>query len=456
MYIRLVLITGLLLLSHCSTIRAENEWPNWRGPNFNGALPEADPPIEWGPDKNIKWKVPIPGEGSASPIIWGDRIYLNTAIRTDRTGQPDMQGVPPGPSGGGRGGSPAAANVYQFAVIALDRATGDRIWQTVVMEAVPHEQGHETNTRASGSPVTDGQHIFTSFGSFGVYCLDWDGNIVWKADLGKMTTRNNFGEGSSPALYKDTLVVAWDQDGYQDKNGNGRRDDDELLSSIVALDARTGAIKWRTPRPTEVTTWATPLVVEHKGTAQVITNGSTVRSYDIRDGKLLWECGGQVSNPIPSPLPLGDSVICMTGYRGNAIYSMQLDSRGAIDGTNKINWSRNDAAPYVASATLYKGQLYLTKERTGIMTSVDAQTGEIVIPQTRLTGINDVYASPIAAGDRIYFTGRNGVTTVLQHGSEYKELAVNKLGEPVDASPAIAGDELFIRAAHHLYCISKQ
>ena len=148
-------------------------------------------------------------------------------------------------------------------------------------------------------------------------------------------------------------------------------------------------------------------------------------------------------------------MVCMTGYQGNAIYSMSLDSSGKIDDTDKVNWSRTDAAPYVASATLYKGQLYLSKSLQGIMTSIDAKTGEVIIPQTRLSGIGrSMYASPVAAGDHIYFTGREGVTTVIKHGSQFEEIAVNELGEPVDASPAISGDELFIRGAEHLYCIS--
>ncbi|MCR9292137.1 MAG: PQQ-binding-like beta-propeller repeat protein [bacterium] len=455
------LMVVLLTFSGLAAVSAQTNWPNWRGPNFDGSQLESNPPSQWSANKNIRWKTDLPGEGSGSPIIWEDRIFLNVAIRTDRPGEPDLRDVPPGPGGRGffgRGNadSDTQAKTYvQFAIVAVERTSGKLLWQTVVNEAVPHEQGHETNTLASGSPVTDGKHIYASFGSFGVYCLDWEGNILWSADLGKMTTRNQFGEASTPALSGNTLIVPWDQDGYEDKNGNGQRDDDELLSSLVALNTQDGSLRWRTPRPTEVTTWATPLIVEHGGRTQVITNGTTVRSYDLNTGELIWQCGGQVTNPIPSPIRFEDSLICMTGYRGNAIYSMRLDSQGDIEGTEQVNWTRNDAAPYVASATLYQGQLYLTKSRDGIMTSVDATNGEVLIPQTRLPGIKDMYASPVSAGGRIYFTGRNGVTTVIQHGKEFEVVAENDLGEPVDASPAIYGDEIFIRGAEHLYCISQ-
>lgn len=451
------------IFSLTSFAQADNNWSNWRGPNYDGSLEGVQPPTQWNATKNVKWKSAIPGSGSGSPIVWEDTIYVVTAVKTDKTAQPEMKGVPPGPAGrggggGGRGGmnNAAPSNVYQFAVLAFDRHSGEQQWMTVVKEAVPHEGGHKTNTFASGSPVTDGKHIYVSFGSFGVYCLDMNGKQIWQTDLGKMTTRNAFGEASTPALYGDTLIVPWDQDGYEDKNDNGERDVGELLSSLVALNATTGEIKWRTPRPTEPTTWATPLIVEHDGTTQVITNGTTVRSYDITNGKRLWECGGQVTNPIPSPIVSGDHVICMTGYRGNAIYSMALDSRGRIDGTDKVKWSRDDAAPYVASATLYDGQLYLTKSRDGIMTSVDVETGEVIIPPKRLSKIRDIYASAVAAGGHVYFTSRDGVTTVIKHGQTFEEVSVNELGEAVDASPAIVGNEIIIRAAEHLYCISEQ
>ena len=247
---RLVLSCALVVLFASPALTQESHnWANWRGPNYNGSLPDAHPPTEWSDKQNIKWKTAVPGKGSGSPVIWGDRIYLTTAIETEREGQPDLSGIPLAPSrrsrgfrgrGGpprgnqagqgdrgappnrGRGGFPggdstAPSHYYQFVVLAFDRSTGTEVWRNVVKEAVPHEVGHDTNTYASGSPVTDGERIFVSFGSFGVYCLDMQGNQVWSADLGKMRTRNAFGEASTPVLYGDTLIVPWDQDGYEDR-----------------------------------------------------------------------------------------------------------------------------------------------------------------------------------------------------------------------------------------------
>jgi outer membrane protein assembly factor BamB len=259
---------------------AGNEyWPQWRGPLANGVAPTGDPPIEWAPDKNIKWKVEIPGKGSATPIVWGDTIFVLTAVPTDK--RPPGKEKPPAEA------APAAAQagkrpdvqpefIQQFIVIAINRRDGRTLWQKIVREELPHEGANPnaTITWASGSPVTDGQMVYAYFGSRGLYALDMKGNVKWERDLGDMTT--GFGEGSSPALDGDRLVINWDHVGE---------------SFIVALDTNTGKDLWRTPRD-EKATWSTPLIVEHGGKKQVITAGSKkVRSYDLVDGKLLCDFG---------------------------------------------------------------------------------------------------------------------------------------------------------------------
>jgi outer membrane protein assembly factor BamB len=418
-------------------------WHQWRGPLSEGTAPLADPPVDWSEDKNVQWKVPIPGRGSASPIVWGDRVFILTAIPRDGAA-PATASAAPEPreqrsaEGRGRGRREARQGAVQYAILCLDRNTGQEMWRKVAIEAVPHEGGHQTNTFASGSPITDGKHLYVSFGSQGIYCYDLDGNLKWKRDLGKMQTRNQFGEGASPALYKDTLVIPWDQ---------------EANSNIIALDAGSGDTRWKTDRD-ERTTWATPRIVEHKGVVQVIANGSNrVRSYDLADGRVIWECGGQASNPIPSPVVMGEIVYCMTGYRGYAVYAIPLDSMGDVTDSDKIAWSRTDAGPYVSSPVLYQGQLYFTKGRDAVLSSLDAATGEPLIEQVRLPGLNSMYASPVAAADRIYFTSREGATIVLKHGPKLDVLAVNRLDEGIDASPALVGKQIFLRGESHLYCI---
>lgn len=325
-------------------------------------------------------------------------------------------------------------------VISYDRNDGSQQWQTIVAEEIPHEGVHSTNNYAPASPVTDGQNLYVDFGSRGIYCLDLQGNVKWKRDLGKMRTRNSFGEGSSAAIAGDKLIVPWDHEGD---------------SFLAALNRETGEIVWKVDRD-EATTWATPLIVERKGRTQVITSGTTVRSYDAETGKLIWSCGGQVGNPIPTPILFGDHVICMTGYRGNAIYSISLDSEGDVSDSQMVAWSNNDAAPYVPSAVLYQGQLYLNKTNNNIVTSLDAASGAVLIPPQRLRGLGDMYSSPVAANGHIYFTGRDGNTVVFRHGTDLEIVATNSLGETIDSSLAIVGDRIYIRGEKHLFCIGAE
>ena len=423
------------------------DWPQWRGPSASGAAAaSAKPPLRWSESENIRWKVKVPGAGSSTPIVWKDRVYVSTAVKTDRVKE-NQEDAAPAPQAeqesreGGRrfGGGPAPTNLYEFLVLAYDRGTGKEVWRTKVTEEVPHEAGHETNSFASASPVTDGQRLYVSFGSRGVFCLDLDGTVLWDRDFGSMQTRNAFGEGSSPAVHEGTLVLPWDHEGD---------------SFVVAMDAAMGEEKWRVARD-ERSTWATPLITEYQGRTQVILNGQNrVRSYDLANGELIWECGGQAGNPIPSPVRYQDNVICMTGFRGYAIYSIPLSAQGDITGTDQVSWVQEDAAPYVPSPLLYQGQLYYVKANTGVLVSRSAETGDIVIDTTRLPEISSVYASPVAAGGHVYLTGRDGTTLVLKHGSTFDPVATNKLDEEIDASAAIADNQIYFRGSQHLYCIA--
>lgn len=489
--IRPVFHCVLLSLAACS-VRANdfenqkaNNWHQWRGPEATGVAANGNPPTEWSETKNIKWKVEIPGRGSASPIVWGDRIFILTAIKTDRTAekteetaatrqpsefrlvsQPTLiaqrdeqsekgergprdgdrprDGERRGRGGFGRGGrfgGQAPTNFHQFIVLCLDRKTGETIWQRTATEVIPHEGHHQTGSFASASPITDGKHLYASFGSRGIFCFDLDGNPKWDKDLGDMKTRAGFGEGSSPAQYENTLVLPWDH---------------ENDSFIVALDATTGDEKWRVPRK-EVTTWATPLIVEAAGKTQVITSGTErIRSYDLKNGELIWECGGLGSNPIACPLVYGGLAIAMSGHHDPAGVAIPLDSKGDLTDSEKISWRIEESTPYVSSPLLYDDTIYFVKSRNAVVSSVAAKTGKPIIDQKRLPEMDSVYASPVGAAGRVYFSSREGTTVVLKHGPELEILATNLLDEPIDASPAIVGNEMFIRGENHLYCISEE
>jgi outer membrane protein assembly factor BamB len=428
-----------------------DNWHQWRGPNADGVAPHGDPPLAWDESTNVKWKAAIPGTGSGTPVVWGDRIFLLTAIDTERA--PDVAPVRPprpaadsGPAGGFGGGrrgapaEPAPKTVHKFDVLCLDRATGAVVWQKTAVEDVPHEGRHATNTFASASAATDGRLVIASFGSRGLFCYDVDGNFKWKKDLGDMQTRRGFGEGSSPTLYGDRLIVPWDQ---------------ETGSFIVCLDAETGEEIWRQERD-EVTTWNTPRVIEHGGVVQVIVNATNrTRAYDLADGKVLWECGGQATNPIASPVVRNGVVYCMTGHHGYAVYAIPLDSRGDVTGGDKIKWSRTDMGPYVSSPLLYDDQLYFVKGDQGILCSLNADTGEPIYPPKRLN-LGQTYASPVGAAGRVYVTDRAGTTIVLEHGPQFNVLQENRIDETVNASLAIVGKEIFLRGDKHLYCIAEE
>ncbi len=466
----------------------KNSWPQWRGPLATGVAPDADPPTEWSEAKNVKWKVKIPGEGSSTPIVWGDKVFILSALKTEKTAgkktaatenfrgnpapygdgtnsevkTPPTENPPPreeSPAGGSggfrRGGGPggpggnrggrmraeAPSEVYQFVVLCIDRNTGKTLWQKVAREEVPHEGHHKDHGFASASPVTDGQLVFAYFGSRGLHCYDMDGNLKWLKDFGKMQTKFSFGEGASPALHGDRVIVNWDDETEND--------------FIAAFDKKTGEELWKTPR-SEGTGWATPLVVEHNRKFQAVINATgKVRSYDLADGKEIWSCGGQTANAIPSPVADANTVYVTSGFRGAAIFAFALGKTGDLAGTDAVRWSYNKNTPYVPSPLLSDGLIYVLKNNDGILTCFDAKDGNKKFEAARLEGISSVYASPVAAKDRVYVLSRDGVCVVLKKGTA-EILATNKLGEHTDASPALVGREIFIRGAENLYCIAEK
>jgi outer membrane protein assembly factor BamB len=267
------------------------------------------------------------------------------------------------------------------------------------------------------------------------------GQLKWEKDLGDLRTRNAFGEGSSPALHGDTLVLNWDHEGED---------------FIVALDKRTGNELWRKQRD-EPTTWSTPLIVEQDGKSQVIVSATNkVRSYDLKTGEQLWECGGMTGNVVPTPVSGFGLVYAISGFRGAALLAIKLGASGAIDGSDAIAWRHGKSTPYVPSPVLLGERLYFFSGNNGILSCFNAKTGQPIYEATRINELGaGVYASPVAAADRLYLVGRDGKAVVVKAGDTPDVLAVNKLDDRIDASPAIAGKEIFLRGKQHLYCIAE-
>ena len=416
------------------SIVPENNWPQWRGPLGTGVAPHADPPVEWSETKNIRWKVALPGKGHSTPIVWGDRVFHTAAVPYGDALPPRYSTAP-----GTHDGVPVTQR-HEFVVLAVSRRDGQILWQKTVHRKLPHEGGHYTGSLASNSPVTDGEHVFAFFGSHGLYCLDLNGEVKWQKQFGEMQTKHGHGESTSPVLYGDTLVINWDH---------------EAQSFVAAFDKRTGRPLWKLDRDEE-TSWATPIVIEHQDQPLLIVSGTNrVRGYDLATGRVIWECGGLSSNIVASPVAAEGMLFAGSSYEKRALLAIRLDgAKGDITGSDRIAWSRSRGTPYVPSPLLYGDSLYFLTHYQGILSRVNTQTGEDQPGAIRLTGIGNVYASPIGAGRRVYVTDLEGNTIVLSHEDKPRVLSLNRLNDVIAASAAVAGRDLFLRGAKFLYCIA--
>jgi outer membrane protein assembly factor BamB len=408
------------------------EWPWWRGPLGNGVSPDGDPPVRWSERENVRFKVAIDGDGLATPIVWGGRIYVLSAVSLEGADKA-------APSARRPSGAPLAKQRYL--VTAYDRRDGSRVWQRVAIERVPHESHHQESGWATASPVTDGERLYAHFGSAGTFAYTLEGEPLWKVDLGDMTTRLGYGEGSSPALGGDTLVVNWDHEGD---------------SFVVALDKRTGQERWRKDRPGELTSWSTPLIREHEGRVQVIVAaGGRTRGYDVRNGDVLWSLSGLGMNAIPTPI-YDEGILYLASGKRDSPRMLAVDLHGAkgdLDGSRAVRWTRDRDTPYVSSPLLYRGQLYFFKHVTSLLTAVDAATGATRFVE-RL-GLGNVFASPVGAAGRIYLVGRDGKALVLAAGPKLQVLAENQLDDGFDASPVVVGGDLYLRGRRFLYAVTR-
>lgn len=401
-------------------------WSHWRGPLANGSSPTAKPPLEWSEKKNIKWKVPVPGRGSGSPVVWKNKVFVVSAVA---------------PSGG-RGFDGRRLSKLDFKIFCFNRADGKVLWEKTAVTATPHEGTHSTNGFASASPCTDGKHVYAHFGSRGLFCYTMEGKLVWKReDFGKMKTRNEFGEGSSPTLVDNMILVPWDHEGP---------------SALYALDQKTGKTIWKTERD-EPTSWCTPIVAEHKGGKQVIMNGQNfIRGYDLKTGKELWRIAGKAQRPVTCAVIIDDLAIVTSSFRGDYGGAFKLSGRGDLAGTKNVVWSWEENIPDLASPLLSGKLLYVHKKKSATVSCVDPLTGKAYYTAARIPGLSTLYASPVAANGHVFITGRSGTTVVIKDGKKLEIVGSNSVGEGVDATPALIDDQIFIRGEKHLFCIDSE
>lgn len=433
----LLFLFAWLLPDHALAAEVSRDWPQWRGPLASGVNPTANPPLEWSETKNVRWKVELPGKGHSSPIVVGDKIFLTAAHPVGVAQAPVYDQAP------GTHDNVPVTHRHEFLVLCLSRKNGEILWKKVVDETFPHEGGHETGSLANNSAVSDGELVYVFFGSHGLFCFDLNGELKWKKNLGRMDTLHAHGEGSSPAIHGEKLVVCFDHEGE---------------SFLYAFNKRTGEQLWKVARD-EKTSWATPLIVEHKGRQQVITSATKrIRSYDLETGELIWECGGLSRNVICTPVFFDGIVIACNSYDWAAMLAIKLDgAKGDVTKTENVLWKLNSMTPYVSSPLLYGETLYFLRHNQNVFSRLDPKTGKPKGEALRLNGIRDfIFASPVGGGGRIYVTARDGVTVVLAHDADNAQLATNKLNDSFSATPALAGNELFLRGEKFLYCIAER
>jgi outer membrane protein assembly factor BamB len=398
----------------------ESYWPYWRGPAADG-MAAGDAAVTWNDREHVLWKTDIPGLGNSSPVVWGNQVFLTTAIPAAGAGTGDLV-------------------ENKFDVLSLDRNTGRVLWQRTAKTAVPHEGSHQTyGSFASNSPVTDGRHLFAFFGSRGVYCYDLNGNLVWQKDFSiQMRMKMSFGEGMAPVLAGNKLLLVFDHEGD---------------SFMVALDKETGQEIWRVARD-EKTNWAAPLVVDFGGKKQVVVAATRkVRSYDLENGALLWECAGLGANTIPQPVRLDDLVFVMSGYQNPKLMAIRLGRTGDLTGTDAIIWTKDKGNSYTPSPVIYDNKLYVLTD-TGMLTCYDARTGEAYYAQQRLPKTYNFKSSPVGANGKLYLASENEDVIVVRMGEKFEVLATNTMpGETFIATPAITGGQLFLRSKKRIYCI---
>jgi outer membrane protein assembly factor BamB len=382
-------------------------WPRWRGPSGQGLVSGKGYPDSWSGTENVKWKVPVPGSGNSSPIVWGDRIFVSTAYD------------------GGR----------RLSVVAYRRTDGAKVWETFAPEGRTPYGNHYKNGFASATPATDGQRVYVSFGPRGLLALDMNGKQIWHRDLGPMDAYH--GTAGSPLLYKDRLIL------YQDQSRN---------SFIAAFDTKTGKTIWSTPREANVG-WGTPIAVRVIDHDEIIVNGQLrVLAYNPDTGAELWSCSGTTYEVIPTPVVGYGMVFCSSGRAGPTL-AIRPGGKGDVTRSH-VAWTSPRGSPFVPSPILYGDHLYMVNDMQSIVTSFHAATGKVMwqnrLGVARREGFS---ASPVAVDGKIFFTNDEGETFVLKAGPAFELLRTNRIGEGTLATPALVDGRWYIRTESNLFAI---
>jgi outer membrane protein assembly factor BamB len=417
---RLILVGLLALLGGGA---AAEEWPGWRGPRGDGTSSETGVPLEWGRARNVRWKVPIPGVGHSSPVVWGDRIFVTTCVEEE-----------------GKGKERTGRRV----LLCLDRRSGKELWQRTVLRA-KLERKHALNSYASSTPVTDGKHVWVSFLDFPdmrVYCYDVAGNKVWERSPGPLLSVHGF--CSSPVLHKGLVILNGDQD---------------AKAYLVALDQKTGAERWRADRPNRTRSYCTPILLpdpKRPGVTQLVLSGSKcVTGYDADTGKLLWIVDGPTEQYVASLVHLDGVLFLTTGFPQRHLMGISPEGNGNITHTRHVLWhvphtvNRDRGASYVPSPIGHAGHFFVVSD-PGYLSCLEAKTGKRLWMH-KLGRRHS--ASPVLLEGHLVLPDDDGTTWVVKAGPKFEVAHKNVLGEPIYASPAVSRGQLFLRSDKHLWCV---
>ncbi len=466
---------ALLLASSFVMVCEGGDWTQFRGPSGNFVTTETGLPTTWSTDKNVQWKIDLPGAAWSCPIVVGDKVFVTTAVTKDQKkpkagdfgggGKGGPGGGGKGGPGGGFGGGKAPDVDYTWQLVCLDRKTGKTLWSEKTAEKKPSIPIHSTNTYASETPVTDGKFIYAYFGMLGVYCYDLEGKFQWKKEMPSYSMMNGWGAGSSPTLHDGKLFIQCDN---------------EQKSFVMALDTKTGKELWKKDRP-DASGWSTPIIWKNKTRTELIcVSPKRVRSYDPANGDTLWELqlnltagggmgmgpgggfGGGRGGASCNASPVADDETLYVGNGGSfgrtPLYAVKHGAKGDITPKDKeklgdfILWSNDKGAPSMSTPVLYQGYLYVAEQRGGTLVCIDAKTGKEMYRE-RIPRSSGVTSSPWAYEGKIFVIDDSGTTHVVEAGKEFKVVNTNPLKEMFWSSPAISQGSLFLRGVDHLYCI---
>jgi outer membrane protein assembly factor BamB len=438
---RLALFFSCLCLSAVS-VQAQN-WPQFRGPGAAGVVEGQPAVVAWDAEKslNTRWKTAIPGLGHSSPVVWGNKVFVTTAVTSGQKDETryglygDVAPVKDDPK-------------HTWKVYALDKQTGKILWERIAYEGVPKVKRHPKSTHSNSTPVTDGKYLVALFGSHGLYAYDLNGKLLWKQDIGMLDSGwfydadYQWEHGSSPIIYRDLVIV---------------QADIQKDSFIAAYSLKNGKLVWKTPRE-EISSWGTPTIYEGKTRTELITNGSkAIRGYDPLTGKELWRLTPNSEIPTPTPFVARELIYVTSGYAPiQPIYAIRPGATGDIslkEGTNSnsfIAWSKQRGGPYMPTPLVYNDMLY-TCSNQGVVTAYNADNGDRLY-QERLGGNGGAFtASPVASDGKLYLASEDGDVFVVKTGAKYELLATNKVGEVMMASPAISDGLIIVRGLNHIF-----